>query len=125
MKKISFNVQNNEIIFKKIPGYENYLISNTGILLSSTSGKVMSTYLNEKGYQRVELTSIEGKRKKYLVHRLVLSAFGDINGNTLNLESNYEEYSVDHLDKNRSNNCANNLEIVTQKENLNRRYKGE
>ena len=123
MKKISFNVQNDEIVFKKIPNYENYLVSNTGIVLSSVSGKIMSAHINKSGYKRIELTSTNGVRKKYLVHRLVLSAFPDINGNMLELDSNYNDCSVDHLDKNRTNNSAINLEIVTQAENLNRRYK--
>lgn len=122
MKKISFN-PNAEIIFRTIPGYENYMISNNGIVLSSISGKIMAQHTNRALYKRIELTDSTGNRKKYMVHRLVLSAFPDINGKMLKLESNYNDYSVDHLDKNRSNNCNDNLEIVTQAENLNRRYK--
>lgn len=122
MKKISFN-PSAEITFKAIPGYDNYLISNNGIILSAISGKIMSQHSNKVGYMRIELTDNAGVRKKYMVHRLVLSTFPDINGKTLKLESNYNDCSVDHLDKNRSNNCNNNLEIVTQAENLNRRYK--
>lgn len=124
MKRISIEVIGDNIVFKKIPGYENYLISNTGIILSSITGKIMSSYSNKKGYKRIELTNIEGVRKKYLVHRIVLSVFPDINGKILELDSDYNDYSVDHLDKNRSNNNSNNLEIVTQAENLNRRYRG-
>lgn len=122
MKKIKIACDS-EIIFKAIPGYENYLISNTGIILSSVSGKIMSSFTNRAGYKRIELTSVDGRRKKYMVHRLVLSVFPDINGNMLELESDYNNCSVDHLDKNRTNNSSDNLEIVTQIENLNRRYK--
>ena len=125
MKRVTFNIDANEVVFKRIPGYENYMISNTGMILSCINGKLMSSYINQSGYLRVELTSNDGIRKKYLVHRLVLSVFPDINGNLLRLDSDHNLFSVDHLNKNRSCNCSNNLEIVTQKENLNRRYKNE
>ena len=121
MKRISIEVNEESIVFKKIPGYENYLVSNTGIILSSVTGKIMSSHFNKSGYKRIELVSDEGIRKKYLVHRIVLSAFPDINGKFLNLDSDYNDFSVDHLDRNRSNNTSSNLEIVTQKENLYRR----
>jgi hypothetical protein len=46
------------------------------------------------------------------VHHLVLEAFGPPQPNGP---------EVDHLDRNRMNNCIRNLEWVTRKENLIRR----
>ncbi len=59
------------------------------------------------GYKRILLTA-HGRRRLWPVHRLVAEAFiGDCPPG----------YQVNHIDSNRSNNVANNLEYVTPKGN--------
>ena len=61
------------------------------------------------GYQRVELSK-NGKRKMYLVHRLVAEAF------LINSEGH--SY-VNHIDEDKTNNHVSNLEWCTRKQNNN------
>jgi hypothetical protein len=56
------------------------------------------------GYLRVCINN-----KRYLVHRIVLNAFKGIGDNLV----------VNHIDNNKKNNCINNLEDCTQKQNVN------
>lgn len=57
-----------------IKGFENYLISNTGKVKNSNTGKLL--YINDKGgkYYSVDLWK-NNKRKRMYVHRLVAMAF--------------------------------------------------
>lgn len=72
-------------------------------------GKVLSTYLNNKGYVCVQAGKVEA------VHRIVAQTF--VNNPNPDL---YKQ--VDHIDSNKLNNCADNLEWVTVQENLKRAY---
>lgn len=105
-------------IWKDIQGYEGiYQISNNGNVrrLTYTNNKVnkdKAHYIkptdNGKGYLIVGL-KVNGKRKSAYVHRLVATAFckNDNAGNVVN-----------HKDFNTKNNNANNLEWLTQKQNV-------
>lgn len=74
----------------------------------SDEPRPMSLIPHGNGYLYVSLRKGD-KRKNYYVHRLVARAFiGEIP----------DGYVVNHLDYNRSNNSADNLEIVTQRENV-------
>lgn len=85
-------------------GYEGlYVISNHGRL-----AKVISPADNGQGYCHVGLTK-DGVRKDAYVHRLVAEAYC----------SHPEgcDY-INHINHNRSDNRAENLERVTQRENV-------
>ena len=101
-------------IFKDIEGYENYQVSNYGSVKSLGNGKtrkekVLKPTKNKDGYLRVGLCK-QGKRKMYLVHRLVTSAF-------IENPNNYEE--VNHKDEDKTNNKVENLEWCDHKYNIN------
>ena len=70
-------------------------------------GAIMSNIKHNRGYEVVTLCK-DGGRRKYLIHVLVATAFVS---NPNNLPQ------VGHKDETRDNNCADNLEWTTQKEN--------
>lgn len=76
---------------------------------SFIKGKILKLDNNDKDYFQVGLTK-EGKRKTFLVHRLVASAF--IPNPTL-------KRTVNHKDCNKLNNEFTNLEWATYSENIN------
>lgn len=71
-------------------------------------GKVLKPYMQNSGYLVVDLM-VDGQKIKKLVHRLIAETFID----------NYsEELDVNHIDCNKTNNVASNLEYITRAENL-------
>lgn len=83
-------------------GYPNYEVSNMGDVWSLNYGTMSENRVNKYGYRRVRLYK-DGKRKEFLVHRLVAFAFVD--------NPNKEEWNiVNHKDENKLNNRADNLE---------------
>lgn len=93
------NVQNMEI-FKDIKGYPDYQISNKGRVWNCKRQRYVAQHKNNRGYYMVHLNAVNGKRKTELVHRLVALTFID---NPNNLPE------VEHKDRNRENNCVDNL----------------
>lgn len=74
--------------------------------------KVLSPCLTKRGYLEIAIMHL-GTRKKFRVHRLVASAFVD---------GYFEGASIDHMDGNKLNNRADNLEWVTLSENTRRQW---
>lgn len=113
-------------IWKSVVGYEGiYEVSNLGRVRSIDryvnnksgkqirKGKLLKIHKSYRGYLRVILSK-ECKIRYLFVHKLVAQAF-------IPNPNNYEQ--IDHLDGDKTNNNANNLEWVTPKENSNRAWK--
>lgn len=103
-------------VWKDIKDYEGlYQISNLGRVKSlkyRKSNKERILILNgaaKHGYYMVGLCK-NHKRKYVTVHRLVAEAF---------IPNPDNKPQINHKDENRRNNCVDNLEWVTAKENLN------
>lgn len=105
-----------EEIWKDIKGYEQlYQISNLGRVKSLGNGGTWKTGIilkllpQNSGYNRVALCK-KGKRKYYLVHRLVYEAF-------------YGKIpfwmQVNHINEDKTDNRLCNLNIMTAKQNIN------
>jgi len=95
-------------MFKKIKGFENYSINEDGVIINTKTNRIMRVRLNNRGYMDVSLTNNK-KSKTLLVHRIVAMTF----------VNNYsEDLQVNHIDGDRQNNNVNNLECLTQQENL-------
>lgn len=94
-------------IFKDIPSYEGvYQVSNLGRVKSFIGREKFLKPINKGGgYMRVVL-----KKKKFYVHRLVANVF-------LNYNFDNNDYVIDHIDNNPSNNRLDNLQLITHREN--------
>ena len=101
-------VINIELLKKPIKGYEGqYEIWSDGTVWSLISNKALKPRLTKNGYARVHLKS---SLTDYYIHRLVAEAFLD-NPNNLS--------QVNHKDENKLNNCVDNLEWMSIKDNTN------
>ena len=99
-----------------IKSFHDYLVYSEGRIYSNLTKKFLK-FDCYGSYAKVTLR-IEGKPKRFSVHRLIAYLF-------CNPPANYSELDVDHLDNNHFNNSAENLEWVTKKENNRRaREKG-
>jgi hypothetical protein len=106
---------------KKIEGFSNYTISESGEVTRTESkhprwgtltvvDKVMKPgYTGKKrNYMSIRLTNLEGVSQIFKVHRLVAKAF---------LPNPEGKPQVNHIDGNPSNNNVSNLEWCTNSEN--------
>jgi hypothetical protein len=106
-----------EEIYKDVIGYEGiYQVSNFGNVKSFRfdKEKVLKLSLDSLGYfvVGVRLNNIPKIRR---VHQLVAESF-------LNHKRCGLKLVVNHIDFNKSNNRVENLEIITQRENTNKRH---
>lgn len=100
-------------VWKHVTGYDHdYAVSNTGEVWNVDSGRTLKQS-DRKGYKFVSLKR-DGKARFVGVHRLVCEAF---NGTP---ES--DDFEVDHINKDPSDNRPANLEWVSHKENMARAF---
>ena len=108
-------------IWKDVKGYEGlYQVSNLGNVRSLNhhvmnngimqlrKGKILKPNINSWGYLGILLYK-DGKSKRFQVHRLVAIAF---------IKNHLNKKEVNHIDGNKLNNNASNLEWCTRSENM-------
>lgn len=104
-------------VYKAVIGYEElYEVSNLGNIKSLKFGKEkqIKPAVGSHGYLNVRLSK-GGIFKTRTVHTLVAEAF-------LNHVPCGHKLVINHIDFNKSNNHVTNLEIVTNRENSNRKH---
>lgn len=87
----------------------DYYVTDDGRVYSDVSKKFLSPQLDKNGYEKVVMTSTDGKRHRYSVHRLVMENFNPV--------ENMSQLQVNHKDGNKRNNNLDNLEWCTNYEN--------
>jgi hypothetical protein len=116
-------------IWKDIPNYEGlYKISNFGnikrYIKTQNKWKNKKITENKDGYYITSLSK-NGKKKVYLIHRLVAETFiPDKNKYKLMLweekeKIDVEKLQINHIDENKKNNFIGNLEWCTNLYNVN------
>ena len=96
--------------FVEIPGWGNkYLINKYADVFNTDRGILMKPHLAKHGYYMITLCD-KGRRKTYLLHRLVAMTF-------IRNPKGYPQ--VNHKDENRINNNVDNLEWCTNRYNSN------
>ena len=97
----------NKELWKDIPEYELYQISNLGRVKNKRTGIIRKNIVSFGLYQTIKLCK-NGKQHLHLVHRLVAQTF---------IPNPYNKPEINHIDGNKHNNCVSNLEWVTRQEN--------
>lgn len=85
-----------------------YLVSDTGLVKTAKTGRILKPAIDARGYERVCLFKANRDRR-FKVHRLVASAF---------VPNPDGKPQVNHKDGNKRNNAAVNLEWATNSENM-------
>ena len=85
----------------------NYSVNENGQIYSEFTGKMLKPFPNNNGYLMVDLFH-DAVKQRVAVHRIVAITF---------IPNPDEKPFVNHIDGNKQNNSADNLEWVTESEN--------
>lgn len=101
-----------EEIWKRVPDFEDYEVSNMGRVRSLKYNKVriLKPSVNSRGYLSIDISN-RIQTKKVSVHQLVAITF-------LNHKPDGLKKVVDHINSNRLDNKLDNLRIVSNRENV-------
>jgi len=94
---------------------ERYIVSNTGLVKDLKTGKMVNIQVRKDGYNKVSLVDEskevyeKGRFTCIFLHRLVAACF---------IPNKDNKPEINHKDRNKSNNSAENLEWCTHQENI-------
>ena len=92
-----------------------YTITDEGKVYSDNTGRMKTRNRAGTEYQIINFMTVDGKKKCFRLHRLVMMAFEPID--------HPEEWEVNHIDGNKKNNNLSNLEWCTSQENQRHAYR--
>jgi len=92
-----------------------YTVNDKGEFFSDNSGKMKTRDRSGTEYQIINFMTVDGKKRTFRAHRLVLMAFNPV--------KNMDKLEVNHIDGNKKNNNLSNLEWCTGSENQKHAFK--
>lgn len=96
-------------------GFSAYGVSENGRVVNIRTGKVLKGARKKSGYLMVTLHGDCGEKRDFLVHRLVALAF-------VPRPDSLEPLEVNHINGDKMDNDASNLEWISHNENLKHAY---
>lgn len=93
----------------------DYLVTKEGEVFNSKTGKLLKGWVDGAGYKKFDFT-YEGKKYYVPIHRAVAIAYLGYPEESLDC---YHGWCTNHRDENKLNNSVENLEWVTNTENVN------
>lgn len=100
------------MIWKDVYEYDNYEVSNTGLIRSKKSNKLRKVFISDNGYPVITLSK-NNKAKTFKLHRIIANAF---------IPNPDNKPLINHIDSNKQNYSIENLEWCTSKENSKHAY---
>ena len=95
--------------WRNVVGYNGkYLVSNEGRVKNAKSGRILKEMITHRGYVKVHLFRTDDEKNIFL-HRIVADEF---------IPNPQRKPQVNHIDGNKLNNNADNLEWCTGHENV-------
>ena len=88
--------------------FDRYIIKEDGTIYSKWYNKELGSNCST-GYKRVNLTCIDGKKRDFLIHRIIAYLF---------IPNPEKKPEVDHIDGNKKNNVYTNLRYVSHLDNM-------
>lgn len=98
-----------------------YYVNNKGEIYSTGNGKLSKRKLtsDSDGYTRLNFQTSDDDSLRVHIHRIVYAAFGE----NVDMDVNFDDYQIDHINNSRSDNNISNLRLVTIKENMENRQR--
>lgn len=100
--------------YKDIDGYPMYVVCCDGYVINKRTKNILHGHGKKTGYREVTLKGDDGKKRDILLHRLIAAAF---------CEKRDGADEVNHINGDKADNRAVNLEWTTHAENLKHAYR--